>query len=200
MIMKEISPDLYYFLEATLDPNRLKLIFFLIEKPSSVGDLAEKIGGKPSNIMRHLEVLEEANLIKSADQDGKIVYQFDSKRLELMAHQQLSQPQNELDLSSLDLSEDQQVVIHQYTRSDGSIKSIPTKSKKITALLEYISSAFEFDAYYSEKEVNTLLNQYYPDSTTLRRYLVDYGYLGRERSGTRYWRFDKNNSAAGDHQ
>jgi hypothetical protein len=38
---------------------------------------------------------------------------------------------------------------------------------KITAIMEYITSAFEFDAFYSEKEVNAILIRYHPDSTTL---------------------------------
>lgn len=190
MLTKNISLDLHSFIEATLDSDRLKLISFLTEEPFSVLDLAEKIGENPAAIMRHLEVLVEANLVKATDQNGKTVYRFDFKKIELMARRQLSQTQNEIDLSSLDLSEDHLVFIQNYTRSDGSLKMIPTQLKKITAIMEYISSAFEFDAFYSEKEVNAILNRYHPDSTTLRRHLVDYGYFGRERNGSRYWRLD----------
>jgi predicted transcriptional regulator len=191
MLTKNISPDLHSFIEATLDSDRLKLISFLTEESFSVLDLAEKIGENPAAIMRHLEVLVEANLVKAINQDGETIYRFDSKELELMARRQLSQPQNEIDFSSLDLSEEHQVFIQNYTRSDGSLKMIPTQLKKINAIMEYISRVFEFDAFYSEKEVNTILNHYHPDSTTLRRHLVDYGYLGRERNGSRYWRVDK---------
>jgi len=190
MLTKKISPDLHSFIEATLDSDRLKLISFLTEEPFSVLDLAEKIGENPAAIMRHLEVLVEANLVKATNQNGKTVYRFDSKKIELMARQQLSQPQNEIDLSSHDLSEENQVFVQHYTRSDGSLKMIPTQLKKITAILEYTSSGFDFDAFYSEKEVNAILNHYHPDSTTLRRHLVDFGYLGRERNGSRYWRID----------
>ncbi len=171
MAAKNISPDLHSFFEATLDSDRRKLISFLTEEPFSVVDLAENIGGNPAAIMRHLGLLIEANLVKAADQDGVTFFLFDSKNLELMARRHLSQPQNEIDLSSVDLSENQQVFIHNYTRSDGSLKMIPTRSKKFSAILEYTSRAFEFDAYYSKTEVNTLVT----DSTTLRGYLVDYG-------------------------
>ncbi len=170
MPAKNISPDFQSFIEATSDSDRLKLISFLTEEPFSVVDLAENIGGNPAAIMRYLEILIEANLVKAADQDGATFYRFDSKNLELMARRHLSQPQNEIDLSSFDLSEDQQVFIHNYTRSDGSLKMIPTQSKKITSILEYTSRPFEFDSYYSKREVNALVT----DSTTLRRYLVDY--------------------------
>ena len=152
-----ISPDFQSFIEATSDSDRLKLISFLTEEPFSVVDLAENIGGNPAAIMRYLEILIEANLMKAADQDGATFYRFDSNNLELMARLHLSQPQNEIDLSSFDLSEDQQVFIQNYTLSDGSLKMIPTRSKKFSAILEYTSWAFEFDAYYSEKEVNPFL-------------------------------------------
>jgi DNA-binding transcriptional ArsR family regulator len=88
MLTQNISPDLHSFIEATLDSERLKLISFLTEKPFLVLDLAEKKGGNPAAIMRHLEVLVEANLVKATDKDGKTVYRFDSKKLELMARRQ----------------------------------------------------------------------------------------------------------------
>lgn len=171
MPAKNISPDFQSFIEATSESDRRKLISFLTLELFSVLDLAENIGGNPAAIMKYLELLIEANLVKAADQDGVTFFRFDSKNLELMARRHLSQPQNEIDLSSFDLSEDQQVFIHNYTLSDGSLKMIPTRSKKFSAILEYTSRAFEFDAYYSKTEVNSLVT----DSTTLRGYLVDYG-------------------------
>jgi DNA-binding transcriptional ArsR family regulator len=93
LLTKNISLDLHSFIEATLDSDRLKLISFLTEEPFSVLDLAEKIGGNPAAIMRHLEVLVEANLVKATDQNCKTVYRFDFKKIELMARRQLSQTQ-----------------------------------------------------------------------------------------------------------
>jgi hypothetical protein len=53
--------------------------------------------------------------------------------------------------------------------------------------LEYVIKAFELDVYYSEREVNEVLKEFHPDTAILRRYLVDYGFLARERDGSRYW-------------
>jgi hypothetical protein len=39
---------------------------------------------------------------------------------------------------------------------------------------------------YDEKEVNGILALWYPDYASLRRYLVDEGYL--DRAGGQYWR------------
>ncbi|MCW2567621.1 MAG: putative regulator, ArsR family, partial [Mycobacterium sp.] len=39
---------------------------------------------------------------------------------------------------------------------------------------------------YAEAEVNVVLRAWHPDHAALRRYLVDEGFLGRERG--EYWR------------
>ena len=67
---------------------------------------------------------------------------------------------------------------------------IPTKSKKIIAVLDYLILSFEKGIEYSEVQVNEILERYYPDPTTLRRYLIDNGYLGRSKNGSRYWVID----------
>jgi hypothetical protein len=45
---------------------------------------------------------------------------------------------------------------------------------------------FEVGVHYPEGEVNTYLRSFHPDTAALRRYLVDEGFLSRERSV--YWR------------
>lgn len=186
---REITPQsLHCFLAATLDVDRLKIISILSQGPASILDLAEKVDRNQAVVLRHLGLLEGANLVRTVDQEGGKIYQFDPKNLELMARQKLSEPHNQVDLSSFALSENQQVIVKNYTRSDGSLKIIPSQSKKIIAILEYVSQAFEYDKFYSEKEVNAILSDYHPDTTTLRRYLVDYGYIGRESNGMHYWR------------
>ncbi|HFI0280778.1 TPA: DUF2087 domain-containing protein, partial [Streptococcus suis] len=40
--------------------------------------------------------------------------------------------------------------------------------------------------YFTEKEINSILKMYYDDYAILRRYLVDYGFLARDRYGLEY--------------
>jgi hypothetical protein len=47
---------------------------------------------------------------------------------------------------------------------------------------------FDVGVRYSEKEVNMKLMRYNKDTARLRRSLIDYGYMARERGGTAYWR------------
>ncbi len=67
---------------------------------------------------------------------------------------------------------------------------LPRKQKPRYAVLMYLSQRFDPEAAYSEQEVNAICAQWHTfnDYFTLRRELVDYGLLGRERDGSRYWR------------
>lgn len=63
----------------------------------------------------------------------------------------------------------------------------PVKEKKKVVILQAIAGAFQPGRDYSEREVNEVLGAIWHDYVTLRRYLVEYGYLCRERDGSRYW-------------
>lgn len=68
------------------------------------------------------------------------------------------------------------------------LKSIPVKDKKKIALLMIIVEKFSQDTIYSEKEVNNILGEINEDTASLRRYLVEYGFMDRKNDGSQYWR------------
>ncbi|MBV6395904.1 MAG: hypothetical protein HFACDABA_01491 [Anaerolineales bacterium] len=88
----------------------------------------------------------------------------------------------------MDLDAYDRKVIADYTRRDGSLKTIPAQRKKLEAVLRYVATAFETDKRYSEKRVNEILKGYHEDTATLRRELVGYGLLKREGGGGEYWK------------
>lgn len=53
--------------------------------------------------------------------------------------------------------------------------------------LENTLHRFELSRKYTEKEVNQILKEANPDYVTLRRYLIDYGFLDRYNDGSSYW-------------
>ena len=59
--------------------------------------------------------------------------------------------------------------------------------KAVVVMLEYFSSLFDVRKTYTEKEVNALLSQVADDFVKVRRYMVEYGYLGRRPDGSAYW-------------
>jgi hypothetical protein len=74
---------------------------------------------------------------------------------------------------------------HAFVRN-GRLTSLPSRRPMLLAACAYLADRFEPDRLYDEDEVNAILAGDAPDPATLRRLLVDHGYLGR-RSGT-YWR------------
>jgi hypothetical protein len=79
-------------------------------------------------------------------------------------------------------------VIRDYTRRDGSLKTLPAQRKKLEAVLRYVVKAFDVDKRYSEKQVNEILKRYHDDTATLRRELVGFCLMQREGDGGEYWR------------
>jgi len=53
--------------------------------------------------------------------------------------------------------------------------------------LRKIAEKFQNSRIYREKEVNEILKGYYDDYVTLRRYLIEYGFLARKSDGSQYW-------------
>ena len=69
---------------------------------------------------------------------------------------------------------------------DGRLVSIPAVHAKRLVVLDWLVQRFEPGRRYSEQMVNLILGQVHPDTAALRRYLVDDGFLSRERG--EYWR------------
>lgn len=60
---------------------------------------------------------------------------------------------------------------------------IPKKNAKKVQVFQRVANQFEFGKEYTEKEVNQRLREIYEDYALLRRYLVDYQYLERDKFG-----------------
>src|SRR5262249_41026137 len=69
---------------------------------------------------------------------------------------------------------------------DGRILTMPAKRSRRLILLDHVACQFEVGARYQEGEVNLRLRRLHDDYAALRRYLVDEGFLSRERG--EYWR------------
>ncbi|WP_313561962.1 DUF2087 domain-containing protein [Ruminiclostridium cellobioparum] len=67
------------------------------------------------------------------------------------------------------------------------LKVISSKEKKKIVILKKISQQFERNKHYSEKEVNGILKQIHEDFATLRRYLIEYGFMERTNDCKEYW-------------
>ena len=67
------------------------------------------------------------------------------------------------------------------------LKLFSAKEKKKIITLQKIIEQFEKGRIYPEKEVNQILKEIYDDYPTLRRYLIEYGFMGRSSDCKEYW-------------
>jgi hypothetical protein len=76
-------------------------------------------------------------------------------------------------------------VLRSFVR-DGRLTRIPTTRSKRLVVLDRLAQEFEPGRRYPERTVNVMLERWHPDTASLRRYLVDEGFLTREAG--EYWR------------
>ncbi len=70
---------------------------------------------------------------------------------------------------------------------DGCLRVLPRKEKKKIIVLTEITKNFKSNQLYTEKEVDRILKRIFDDHVTLRRYLIEYGFLDRNNDGSKYW-------------
>ncbi|MBF4693984.1 DUF2087 domain-containing protein [Fusibacter ferrireducens] len=80
------------------------------------------------------------------------------------------------------------ILKHMFTSLEPlKLKTFSTKEKKKLVILKQIAATLDPQKHYTEKELNTILKAIYPDFVTLRRYLIEYGFMDRSKDGAEYW-------------
>lgn len=69
----------------------------------------------------------------------------------------------------------------------GRLKKFTMQEKHKLIVLREIIGRFTQGQRYTEKEVNAILKDIYDDYVTVRRYLIEYGFMQREADGSQYW-------------
>lgn len=183
-----MSEEAVAFFKALADANRLKIVGLLAQQPYSVEELAALLNLKASTVSHHLSKLAQVGLVSAKADSYYNVYQLDEKALESKSRNIFSQENLAASVVDVDADAYDNKVIGDYTRKDGSLKTIPAQRKKLEAILRYVVKAFEPGKRYSEKLVNEILGKYHEDTASLRRELVGYGLMKREGGGGDYWR------------
>lgn len=77
-----------------------------------------------------------------------------------------------------------------YFDQAGILKQYPSKKPLREIVLQRIAGRFEPGKDYTEKEINQMLKEQlaFSDVALIRRELIDYAFLNRERDGSRYWK------------
>lgn len=87
---------------------------------------------------------------------------------------------------------DYALLLRNFLDGDGRLKQMPAKHKMRAYVYLWAASLLEPGRRYSEGELNACIGGLlaYRDPATIRRALVDYGFMARLPDGSAYWLLD----------
>ncbi len=168
-------------LGALADPERLQVAGMLAREAASPSELAEALGISPARLRKHLNRLTATGVVRL--NEDRRTYRLDPETLRWAAEQ--VGPPRGAGIALGAANEDEEAVLRTFFR-DGRLTEVPAKESKRRVVLERIAIEFEPGVRYDEKTVNAIVGRFFNDPAAIRRYLVDGGFLARERG--EYWR------------
>jgi hypothetical protein len=179
--------ELLDFFKALANADRIRIAGLLGIDPLSVAKLADRLGMKPMAVANHLERLEALELVRS--EAG--IYSLNVAAIEAMSRRVLAGRRAQVKSEDFEGEAFERKVLSDFILPGGRLKSLPSQQKKLVVVLGHIAHVFEPGTRYTEKQVNEKLQLFYIDSASLRRYLVDNGFLQRSSGGKEYWRAEQ---------
>jgi hypothetical protein len=171
---------------ALLDNDRLRIAGLLAGEPASRMEMAQATGLSHKELLRCLDSLQSFGIVKlqepaRRDPDPYSRYELNSEAFRA-ARQAMGKFKGVRKRPS-----DSRLLTLDTFMPDGKLTAMPLKQPQIVVILDEIALKFELDKQYSERDVNVILKEVTEnDYATIRRYLVDYGYLSRTRDGSVY--------------
>jgi hypothetical protein len=175
------------FFKALANESRLRIVGLLAERERSVQELAALLDLKAPTVSHHLAALKALGLV-SARPEG--VVRWHSLRIETLTelNRGLLDQKGGVTLTQevTDRSDAWETkVLASYVGADGRLTAIPASRRKRLIVLAWLARQFDPARRYREAEVNETLQRRHWDCATLRRELIGYGMMGRERGV--YW-------------
>jgi DNA-binding transcriptional ArsR family regulator len=193
----EKQTHLLAMLKTVADESRLLMLRLLNQREYSVGGLAQQVELSEPTVSHHLSKLHGAGLVTLRMAGNQRFYRINESGLtrlkQLVAEIEKMPPEPEQAVSdnswikALGWDAWDQRVLSDHT-VNGRLTHLPTKQKKLLVILRWLATLFQADTLYTEPQVNAILKTVdIEDYMTMRRNLVDFGYLRRERGGGKYW-------------
>ena len=168
-------------LRALADPERLAVAGSLARSPATAAGLAASLELPARRVRSHLARLAAARVV-GVDPDRR-TYRLLPETLRAAARQ--VGPTRDPGVALGAVYEEEEAVLRHYFRG-GRLREIPARRSKRLIVLTRLALEFDVGVRYSERQVNEALKRFHEDHAALRRYLVDEGFLSREKG--QYWR------------
>ena len=168
------------FLKLLADETRLAILNLLLKEDSYAEKLACELSLTPATICYHLKKMESAGIVNCSRSQFYMIYSlnrevFDKPLFELIkTEKQAADPEEKY----------QKEVISHFIKF-GKLIQLPTQRKKREIVLREIAKEFDKTQKYSENAVNEIIHKYYDDHCTIRREMIAFGIMKREKET--YW-------------
>ncbi len=183
-------------LKALADETRLELLHFLQKRPGYGEELAAQLKLTASTVSFHLNKLEQAGLVWKKKEQYYSVYALNDERLNATVRDFFTYDDPPRAVHDTRLEAYRRKVLASFFRNNVLVQ-LPTQKKKRLIVLGHFARKFTPGVVYSEKEVTATITAQYADYCTIRRELVDEGFL--ERSGQEYRRIGAGVNATDEH-
>lgn len=163
-------------LKLLADETRLEILGILLKEDSYVEKIACELSLTPATICYHLKKMESAGVVNCSRSQFYIIYSlnrdiFNKPLFELI--------KKDDEVVSSDEKYRREVISNFFKY--GRLTKIPTQKKKREIVLFEIANSFELNREYGEKEVNEIILRYHEDFCTIRREMIAFGIMSRER-------------------
>jgi biotin operon repressor len=166
------------------DPSRLRMLGLLAERARTGKELGEVLALGAPTISHHVSKLQDAGLVTVTRDGQNRIYTLNEAALQTLTRLIAAREPSTRAIDASSSGDDQEARERAKTIRDffdgPRLKQIPAQRKKRVIILQHLLARFDPDREYPEKEVNTLLREAHEDVATLRRELVDYGFMTRE--------------------
>lgn len=185
--------QLLSFFKVLGNESRLKILGLLATQERSVGELAALLDLREPTVSHHLAAMKELNLVHMRAEGNNRIYWLNAKALETMSKDILSQAKL-ADIAPTDGADRWEQKVLNTFMENGRITQLPSRRKKQLVIMQWVVEQFEYDVRYPEAELNERLKEFNEDFASLRRYLIDYKLMAREKNV--YWRIAPQEAAA----
>ncbi|GMQ98918.1 MAG: hypothetical protein BMS9Abin17_1454 [Acidimicrobiia bacterium] len=172
------EPTSLDLLRAVLDPTRLATLGAGVNAEVSIGELADRLG------VTHRDVADAIGSLRASGfltQDGRT----DELALRAIARTLPAKEPGRGEPVAGPWTQDEADILGRFF-AQGRLAEIPASAKKRRLILEKIALEFEPGLRYAERDVNFTIQLIHHDYASIRRYMVDEGFL--ERADGVYWR------------
>lgn len=166
-------------------------VLLLISQGLTDKEIAKELGVADSTIRNHRYKLREkekqakvflAMMEMLSMQTEKEIHKLD-KGILCDAHKTATTLDDRYNITDKERAD----IIKTYFNENGGLKNFPAKEKRKIIILSEMMKNFSPGKKYKEREINRILMRIYEDHATIRRALIEYGFMDRTNDGGSYW-------------